>query len=34
MNTQTYEARLNIPAHVVWRDVPGELVLFDQRGGE
>lgn len=23
-----------IAEHVVWRDVPGELVLFDQRSGE
>jgi Coenzyme PQQ synthesis protein D (PqqD) len=34
MSTQADEARLEIPAHVIWRDVPGELVLFDQRGGE
>ena len=34
METQTREVKLEIAAHVVWRDVPGELVLFDQRGGE
>jgi Coenzyme PQQ synthesis protein D (PqqD) len=34
MATQTREVQLNIAAHVVWRDVPGALVLFDQRSGE
>jgi hypothetical protein len=29
-----HEVQLKIAAHVVWRDVPGELVLFDQRSGE
>jgi hypothetical protein len=34
MSTQTRDAGLKIAAHVVWRDVPGELALFDQRSGE
>jgi hypothetical protein len=34
MTTHASEVQVKIAAHVVWRDVPGELVLFDQRGGE
>jgi hypothetical protein len=34
MATQTSEIQLKIAAHVVWRDVPGELVLFDRHSGE
>ena len=34
MAKQTREVGPKIAEHVVWRDVPGELVLFDQRSGQ
>jgi hypothetical protein len=34
MAKQSHNVQLEIAGHVVWRDVPGELVLFDQRSGE